>query len=520
MDLKQTEYTKQISRDNRKYFIAKARAYTRMKLARGEKRKRLESAYSIYNKDGFDRNLSELPELKYYKPTDIIAYDLIQKENLHKTQKGVIKLFKNSLSHKFIGGIRSEEDIDVLIEGLDKTLNSGNSWYRIGLFDFAYNDELDSYIDYFEIYFHNFSSSYAAVEMRIVFSEEYANEISRFVKEPYKKQGMSVHKHWVQNNRKSGAKIGYAVSSGATSEQAKSQILYEQLQYIKNKFLQEIIKYFPLVQYRRNKRILSINVFETNITIEDNIDHSILSGMGLNELFSVNLSDAEKLYTFTSTRLGRGDYATDMIFTYNPSCVNDYEMYLTPHNKVIEQLTKSYMNELYRIVILKGLGLAYQNTLSKYRNIVNKSKISRRQHKALLKTKYQFNCDCYDFKKIDEELPVNKEIEKAEALFEYNEYVKQSVHNGFHPYEQFIGTIKWLWEQIRTNYAEVETDLDRKIEITASLATYSNETKGKRMILIQLLLAAVTFVLLLFPDKAQEIADLIKSAWHMVVSFF
>ena len=137
-----------------------------------------------------------------------------------------------------------------------------------------------------------------------------------------------------------------------------------------------------------------------------------------------------------------------------------------------------------------------------------------------MKTKYQFNCDCYDFKKIDEELPVNKEIEKAEALFEYNEYVKQSVHNGFHPYEQFIGTIKWLWEQIRTNYAEVETDLDRKIEITASLATYSNETKGKRMILIQLLLAAVTFVLLLFPDKAQEIADLIKSAWHMVVSFF
>lgn len=84
----------------------------------------------------------------------------------------------------------SEEDIDRIISGIDQTINSGNSWYHVGFFDFAYDEKLDECIEHFEISFHNFSSSYAAIEMRIALGEKFKEELSAFIKADYKKTGM------------------------------------------------------------------------------------------------------------------------------------------------------------------------------------------------------------------------------------------------------------------------------------------------------------------------------------------
>ena len=54
---------------------------------------------------------------------------------------------------------------------------------------------------------------------------------------------MCVHEIWTQDSkRKSGAKIGYGVSGGTTDEYAKSQIIYEQMEFVKKLFLREIKK--------------------------------------------------------------------------------------------------------------------------------------------------------------------------------------------------------------------------------------------------------------------------------------
>lgn len=77
---------------------------------------------------------------------------------------------------------------------------------------------------------------------------------------------MCVHEIWTQDSkRKSGAKIGYGVSGGTMDEYAKSQFIYEQMEFVKKLFLREIKKYFPLMVYGREKNILGINIFETNI---------------------------------------------------------------------------------------------------------------------------------------------------------------------------------------------------------------------------------------------------------------
>lgn len=519
--MKKTDFIKQINKENRKYNIIKLKSYLRLKCSFGENRRQQKFAYSIFEDQfSLDKHNNALPKSLYFKPTDIIIYDLIRKEDLIKTQKGLIRLIKKCYSHKFLGGSQSEENVDELINGLNQTIHSGNSWYNTSLFDFAYNNDLESYIHHFTIRFHNFSSSYVAIEMQIVLSDEFVTEISQFIGSTYKKNGMCVHRHWGRNKAKSGAKILYGVSSGVQSECAKSQIVYEQLQYIKKLFLHEIVKYFPLVQYSIKKNSYGVNVFETNITPSMELEYSVYNGLGLDEMQGFFFSAAERLYASTRTLTNRRTYDSDMMFVYNADRIIDFEGYFTAHNKALVQLTLDHLDELYRVIVIKNLGLRYQELISEYRNKVNKCKNKRRQHKALLKLQYDFNRDFYDFKKIDEELPVNKVLERAEKILKSNQYAKSSIYHGFHTLDHFTGYPKWIWEQIGTNYFEVENDLNRKKAISDSLSKYSSERKNRRMIAFQVVLALVTFFLLLFPSKAQDLAALIRRIWLWLKSIF
>ena len=519
--MKQTDFIKKIKFENRKYKTAKLKSFFFMKLSFGKKREQRKFSYSIFKEDHFwDRDNNGLLEEFYFKPTDIILYDLIPKEKLSQTKRGLVKLFKKCYSHKFLNAGTSDTDIENLISGLDQTLHKGNSWYDTSLFDFAYDDKLNSYIDYFEIKFHNFSSSYASIEMRIALDESFINEISKFISDSYKKPGMCVHRYWGRNGRKSGAKISYGVSSGVPSECAKSQLLYEQLQYVKILFLKEIKCYFPLMQCSKNRNIYGINVFETNICPYDKLPYSVYSALGIDDMQGFNLSIAERLYISTVTIRTRDSYKSDMMFLYNPELITGYEMYVTAHNKVIRQLTRGYMKELYRGILLKDIGIRYQDLISEYRNMINACKAGRINHKKLLKMKYSLSRDFYDFKKIDEELGVDKELEKIDIILSKNKYSRSSVNHGVYPYKFFAVNINWIWKQVRENYMEVENDLDRKIEISSALTGYSAEKSNRRMVFIQVLLATVTLILTIFSDKATELAEQIKTIWDWLENIF
>lgn len=519
--MKKTNYVKIINKENRKYQLKKATAFLQMKLTVGKKHEQKKNAYSIYQHSfDFDRYKNNLPEQYYFKPTDIIIYDLIRKEDLSKAKKGLVKLYKKCYSHKFLGISKSEEDIDKIIQDLDQTLYSVDSWYSTSLFDFAYNDSMDSYIQYFDIRFHNFSSSYVAIEMRIALSDDFISDISEFIKKPYKKPGMKIHRTWGRNRKQSGAKIMYGVSPGTLSEYAKSQLVYEQIQYVKQIYLHEMANYFPMLLYTSNKNIASINVFETNITPSLQLNKSIYAALGLDEMYGFFFSLAERFYTSTVT-IGRiTEPESDMMFVYNAEMITDYHMYGSAHNYVLEHLTMDCMEELYRVIILSELGRDYWNLISEYRNKINECKTGRRQHKLLLKLKYQLNQDFYDFQKIDEELPVDKKLERADKVMRSNTYTKHSICYGIHTYEQFINMPRQSWMHIRSNYAEAANDLDRKLEIADSLAKYTSERKTRNMVFIQVILATATFFFLIFPKKAEAVAKLIKQLWNYLNSLF
>jgi hypothetical protein len=521
--LKSTKFVKEIKRKNCKYEIAKLKSLIKWKLSFGKNRKKREFSHSIFNDNHYweREDPNALPNNYYFKPTDILLYDLIPKQNLKETKKGLIQLFKKCLTHKYMSAYGSEEDVEKLISGLDQTLHSGNSWYNVGLFDFAYDTELDSFIEHFDIHVRNFSSSYAVIEMKVALSDSLCNEISDFIQTQYKKPGMCVHEIWTQDSkRKSGAKIGYGVSGGTTDEYAKSQIIYEQMEFVKKLFLREIKKYFPLMVYGREKNILGINIFETNIKPDLGLEPSIYGALGLDEMYGFNLSIAERLYMSTATIRGRDSFPTDMMYIYNPSWMESHDGYGTIHNKMVYEFIRGHMDYIYKMIVLKNLGLQFLNLVTEYRNKVNAITSKKSSQKRLLKLKYELSKDFYDFNKITEELPFDKTIERAKRILEKNEYATSSVYYGRHPYELFTDNPKWMWSQVKNNYTEIESDLQRKIDISSELTAFSREKSNRNITVTQLLISTVTFVLLIFPEKASIIADWIKTLWTHICQLF
>ena len=520
--LHKTKYIDKIKKEDYIFRCEKMKSFLRMKMSFGKKRKQRIFSHSIFERDHlFDREKNALPQPYYFEPTDIIIYDLVAKKDLKQTKSGLIRLFKRCFTHKYITGGKSEENIEKLINGLDQTLHSGNSWYNIGLFDFAYDKELDKYIHHFVIRFHNFSSSYAAVEIRIALSNSIKNEIREFINNDYNKPGMRIHKHWIKNKKKSGAVIGYGVSSGEASEYAKYIIISEQLDYIKNTFMSQIVRYFPLIQYSTSQDLTGIIVCETNITPYDEFDYSIYNAIGINDRYGFNLSIGERLYTSTGEDWFSQDGKSNMMLLYNPDQIDDYKIYVNQHNYVLEHFTSDIMSELYKTFVVRNLGYLYLGLISDYRNRINACKYDKKSHSKLLKLKYEYNKDFYDFKKITDELPVCNELESANQYIEKNDYSRTSVYLGrFHPYKLFTESPKWMWNQVKENYTEIEMDLERKIDIASGMMTYSRENSNKRLAIYQLVFAAMTFTLLIFPELAQRLADKIKIIWSYIENMF
>lgn len=197
--------------------------------------------------------------------------------------------------------------------------------------------------------------------------------------------------------------------------------------------------------YGREKNILGINIFETNI----------------------NLSIVERLYISTATIRWRDSSPTDMIYIYNPSWMESHDGYGTIHNKMVYEFTRGHMDYINKIIVLKNLGLQFWNLVTEYRNKVNAITSKKSSQKRLLKLKYELSKDFYDFNKITEKLPFDKTIEHAKRILEKNEYATSSVCYGRHPYELFTDNPEWIWSQVKNNYTEIESDLQRKIDISS-----------------------------------------------------
>ena len=511
--MKRTKYIKTISKDNFEFNRVKFLLWMKMMLSISkEKRESKRAELKIFEriKDFEHSQINSLPYDIYYKPTDILVYDLLQKKDLEKIKNGIFSLFKHNMSHKFVTTGTPQDNISNMVYDLDHTIGASKTWYRVGLFDFANNTKLDRYIHHFEIYLRNFSSSYIAVEAIVTLSSEFQDEIGNFISDDYKKPGMSAQKIWGKNSKKSGARVGYAIGKGTLNADAKNILINEQLQYVKNMFLGQISKFIPIMQYTKGMNLHAINVFETNIDFKKEIPNSrnIFRSLGLDDMYGFFLSDAERLYYFSCAVNEQNSFQFDMKFVFNPNKIGNYAGFISPKDKVLFNLTHNYMTSLYTMVIIKNLSINYSRMISEFRNRENAIKTTRRSHKKLLKLKYEIERAYYSYSKIDHEFSVDEEVKNINDLLEDNCFVKKSVSHGYHPYESFFCGPQKLWKLIKINYDELMADLNNKIDISSSLTHYYDAKKDSRVSWIQLVIAISTFILLIFPEKATVVSNL------------
>lgn len=522
--MKKTKYIKTIEKENFefnriKFFLWLKTMFSMSKEKRESRRKILETYNGMMD---FERSqTNSLPNNTYYKPTNILIYDLVQKQDLDKIKKGIFSLFKHNMSHKFLTIGRSQDDISKIIEDLNHTISTSKSWYNIGLFDFANNAKIDRYIHHFEIYLCNFSSSYIAVEAVITLSNAFQNEMDDFIRNDYKKPGMRAYKMWGRNSKKSGAKISYAIGKGMLNACAKNILINEQLQFVKKMFLRQISKFLPIMQYSKGMELHSINVFETNIDFEKGIPNSrnVLQSLGLDDMYGFFLSKAECLYYSSSSPREENAFQFDMVFVVNPNKIDNYAGFVTPQNLSLYRLTQNYMMSLYTMVIIKNLSINYSRIISEFRNRENAIKTTQYSHKKLLKLKYEIERVYYSYSKIDHEFSVEKESKEINKLLEEYHFVKKSVMHGDHSYEGFSYQPKNLWKLIKINYDELMIDLNNKIDISSSLTNYYDVKKNSRVSWIQLVIAISTFVLLIFPEKATTISDFFLYLYKIAKDF-
>ncbi|MFQ7112176.1 MAG: hypothetical protein ACLRP9_11360 [Anaerovoracaceae bacterium] len=320
---------------------------------------------------------------------------------------------------------------------------------------------------------------------------------------------MRAHKIWGGNSKRSGAKVSYAIGKGMLDTHAKNILINEQLQFVKDLFLNEISKFLPIMQYKKGMKLHAINVFETNIDYEKGVPNSkiIFQSLGLDDMYGFFLSNAERLYYYSSTPKRMDPSQYDMRFVFNPNKFDDYFGFQTPQHKALNNLTQDYAMTLYTMIIIKNLSVNYSQMISEFRNRENAIKTTQHSHKKLLKLKYEVERAFYSYTKIDYEFSVEDESQNVSKLLAKNPFIKKSVKCGCHPYKIFCDGPQKLWKQIKVNYDELMTDLNNKIDISSSLTHYHDAKKNSRVSWIQLVIAISTFILLIFPEKAATISE-------------
>lgn len=210
----------------------------------------------------------------------------------------------------------------------------------------------------------------------------------------------------------------------------------------------------------------------------------------------------------------------DMLYIYN-SRIIDKTYFNTPNQKALYYLTDEYMTEMYRVYILRVLGIRHLNLLSKYRNEINKIKYSRFSLHKLLKARSRLRIDFYDFMKINDEFPIDDATEELQAYLEKNEYARKSVFlERIYPYKYWRSVPLAIWQQVVSNLNEIENDLNRKIEIASGVTEFYREGSNRRVGYIQLVLALLTFILLLFPELVDKFTQSIKIIVELLKNIF
>ena len=452
-----------------------------------------------------------IPKDKYCIPTCLLTSDLILREDIPKLKKGLKKLIKKHYSHKFLGGHHSIEEVLNSVENMDDTQTWRYTGIDAGRFDFETNKKLNRYISHFDLHIKNVNASYLAVEIHIYLTDLCKKDFQEIINDDVKSPKTYIISTIKRTRKKSGGENTLSVCNYNEGLQ-KSDNIYEKMVTLKWMFYQELQKFFPTVLHQLDSAPPSILLYKTNIDYNDKKADHFWFSLGVEKYNGQFIDPSQKLFFIwnLSGRYSKGS-SNEMFYIYNDKKIECEAGFHSVDYEVVYYFTRQYTHDVFRFVLLDSYNKLFGDELIKYRAKLNRIKLNKNKLSKVLKLRYRFERDIDSYTRYCAE-PIWEKSEKVISKLFDGEKIKWG-----YDYTYLIKSATSSMEYIQEQIEVVKKDFESKIEILKCLVDQKNESKGRRVNYLMLLLAIATLIFVIFPDWSKTVADFLSSSWNWLL---
>ncbi len=477
-----------------------------------DKKKRKEEIYrnEFLGNPRFEKS-NQIPEYFSYEPVVTIATDLVAKENINQLKHGLKKIILKYYTKELFSGFQHTEEIKRYIDNLNENITDNDSWINIGRFDFSNHSHLDKDIAYFDIKVLNFSSSFLAIQFTISMSDERKRELTRLINEDYKGNSRKVNSYYKRKINKSGARKRYVLTT-YNKDLVKHIKITEFTTELKWILFNQISKYIPIILHESGEIPPSINIFKTDITLEDNEKSSFLTSVGYNLSRALHISDTSSLVIDPITDSVNNTTFLDYTYIVDTK-LKRKEMYASLDDQIVDELDELY-SYLIKTHMLKVLSNKFFLISSFYRNQINNVRIKKKSYKKLLALRYAYEKDTNIFKRLFEEIDWVYEKERIESFPLKNKDKLKSPY--IYAYKSLTEHPFIIKEKIEKYKDYIKYEIENKITLTSHLKDYNDEGRNHRLNIVNLFISAITFLALLFPSIPINLANQFKKIFLLI----
>jgi hypothetical protein len=465
------------------------------------------------------RDDNAIPNGKSLQLTKIITADLVRKEDTKKLQSGLRRLLRVYRSgNYFTASIEGVDKICARIEQMEETLFSTYDQVDCGIFEFHETD-LTDIVKWFKVVIKYFNSDYLMVQFEFCFSEEKEKELEDLMWSDYFESAGYVHSSLTAKHNRTGAFKSYVVAH-FNDDALKADKIYEFISCIEWQFYEKLKAFFPFALHNMGIIPPRIEVFKTDIDYREDNKHFWRS-IGIASYNGQFLDENQKAFYRCEYSCRYEDSAPDnrIVYIFKDSSKDYYGLFQTESmlKMHLDFVDTAFLKLLFFRIMSKEAGAV----IVKYNHKLDRIKLKKRKLKKLIKAQYQFIRD-YDFYerliiKTDWErilLFLKEEHSESDKLIrKYNQHPYTSYR---HLYENAMNRTK----QIASDFNVTKEEYDKKRNVLQNLADYKNTSRGIRLSILMLIVAAVTLFFVVFPRRAAWVANIIRDIYHCILGLF
>lgn len=458
---------------------------------------------------------NSLPAGSFFELKRIITSDLIRREDIKKLQKGIRHLLKERTSnHLFRFSTDGVEEICSRLEKMDTSLLLWYQEVNCGAFDFQ-GLPFSSTIDYFTVTIKNVNSSFLGLEFSLSISKQKLQELNDIINSNFHDSRGYAQPSLTVKSEKSGAFKNYNVVH-YNPQHLKADSIYEFITYIEWEFYEALKTYFPFVLHSQGVMPPRIELYYTDIDYQKSCK-PFWESIGISSYQGQFIDERQKMF-FESSLSGR--YMRDQTDNRLIYIVKDDGIeagqFKSVKDFVYEHL-REYTTEYFRFLFLGIMSKEAGKHIVLYKHKLDRIKLRRNHLKALLKLKYNFSKSIDTFMRYIRDDSWEQGIAALENIYTDSNNLLKNQRKFFcitcaDFCNRMLSGSKKLKEDIRILLAEFED----KEHILQTLDDYKNASRNFKLNLIMLSISAFTLALIIFPDRAIWIANVLRTGIYYI----